>query len=135
MGMDENDNECNFKNGSKKLNLAIPYFCGQSSDCSVLGSRWALDQALINIETFFPVVGVLEDLHSTFSVLQTKLPQFFNGVHNLYNNELKDPHKNSIKHPKLNAALTEYLKKKLNLEYELYNFLVKRLKKQREAIV
>jgi hypothetical protein len=31
-----------------------PYFCGQHDDCMILGSRWALNEAYKNIESFYP---------------------------------------------------------------------------------
>ena len=66
-----------------------PYFCGQHPDCTILGSRWALNKALYNIESFYPVVGVLENMNSTLTVLQKKLPVFFRDVVSLYRNKLK----------------------------------------------
>ena len=66
-----------------------PYFCGQYPECTILGSRWALNRALHNVEAFYPVVGVLEDMNSTLHVLQNKLPKFFRGVIRLYSDKLK----------------------------------------------
>ena len=42
-----------------------------------------------NIESFYPVVGVLEDMNSTLAVLQRKLPRFFGNVTTLYKDRLK----------------------------------------------
>jgi dermatan/chondrotin sulfate uronyl 2-O-sulfotransferase UST len=61
-----------------------PYFCGQSDECSVINSKWALNKAKENIENWFPVVGILEDLETTFVILENKLPQFFQGLSKLY---------------------------------------------------
>ena len=54
----------------------------------VLGSEWALRKAILNVERVYPVVGTLEDLQLTFDVLEQKLPQFFHGITQLYNEEL-----------------------------------------------
>ena len=74
---------------TKWLFTIQPYFCGQSLNCTILGSRWALKKALYNIEKFYPVVGVLEDMNSTLSVLQENLPNFFENVVTVYKNKLK----------------------------------------------
>ena len=44
---------------------------------------------MYNIESFYPVVGVLEDMNSTLAVLQRKLPNFFGNVITLYKDGLK----------------------------------------------
>lgn len=49
-----------------------------------MNDKWALNQAKENVEHYYPVVGVLEELNSTLEVLESKLPYFFKGVLNLY---------------------------------------------------
>ena len=66
-----------------------PYFCGQYDECSLVQSKWALEKAKSNIEAFYPVVAVLEDLDNTFFVLENKLPKFFSGISKLYYETLK----------------------------------------------
>ena len=55
----------------------------------MLGSKWALNQAMRNIDAFYPVVGILEDMNSTLSVLQSRLPKFFRGIVKIYRDKLK----------------------------------------------
>ena len=66
-----------------------PYFCGQDAKCSVIKNEWALENAKANIEKWYPVIGTLEDLETTFFVLENKLPQFFKGISRIYFDELK----------------------------------------------
>ncbi|KAL1429462.1 hypothetical protein MTO96_016302 [Rhipicephalus appendiculatus] len=47
-------------------------------------SSWALDRARRNIERYFPVVGVLEDLNMTLALLEKHVPLFFRGATALY---------------------------------------------------
>ena len=49
---------------------------------------WALENAKLNIEKWYPVIGTLEDLETTFFVLENKLPQFFKGISKIYFEEL-----------------------------------------------
>ena len=55
----------------------------------MLQSKWALETAKANIEKWYPVVGILEDLQMTLFVLEHKLPLYFKGASNIYFNELK----------------------------------------------
>jgi hypothetical protein len=48
----------------------------------------ALKQAKTNVEKYFPVVGVLENLNETLAVLETRIPRYFNGLQDMYFNEL-----------------------------------------------
>ena len=40
----------------------------------------AVSIAKLNIEKYYPVVGVLEEFNTTMMVLEEKLPVFFNGA-------------------------------------------------------
>ena len=55
----------------------------------MIQNEWALENAKMNIEKWFPVIGVLEDLQTTFFVLENKIPQFFKGISKVYFEKLK----------------------------------------------
>jgi dermatan/chondrotin sulfate uronyl 2-O-sulfotransferase UST len=113
----------------------MPYFCGQQDECSVLQSKWALETAKANIEHWYPVVGILEDLQMTLFVLENKLPLFFKGASHIYFNELKEPHKNRGKPRRsLPREARQFLQQKLSHEYELYIFAKQRLKRQQREL-
>ncbi|EEB17124.1 Uronyl 2-sulfotransferase, putative [Pediculus humanus corporis] len=132
------DPECNFITGNN-YDLAIPYFCGQEPKCRILNDEWALRKAKENVENYFPVVGILEELNMTLAVLESKLPMFFKGVQNVYFNELLEPHKNKNKWkpkpPPFNQFVRSHLKNQLNYEYDFYYWIKSRLKKQYENII
>merc|ERR1712062_660333 len=108
--------ECNLKPGST-ADLAMPYFCGQNEK--------------LNIEKWYPVIGTLEDLETTFFVLENKLPQFFKGISKIYFEELNEPHKNRGRARRsLPKEALDILRGKLSQEYELYQFIKQRLKSQ-----
>ena len=67
----------------------IAYLCGQESFCTEVGSKKALARAKANVEEAYPVVGVLEQLDATLTVLEARLPQFFRGAPDLYFRQLK----------------------------------------------
>ena len=101
--LDFNDQECHITNGSMRdyaivrssnvetAKISIyctvtfqPYFCGQDIECTRHNSRWALKQAIENVERHYPVVGVLEDMDFTLRVMQAVLPRFFSGIHDKF---------------------------------------------------
>ena len=132
------------------MDSQIPYFCGDSKECLILGSRWALEQAKKNIQTNFVMVGILENLSMTHTVLECLLPDQLQGLskqheqHHLHvHSHHKDPesirYKWSLFHSVYKWYITYFsedakvaLKNRLSLEYELYDFVKERLKLQFE---
>ncbi|XP_036054427.1 heparan sulfate 2-O-sulfotransferase 1-like [Onychomys torridus] len=80
--------ECVANGGSyrapEKLWLQIPFFCGHSSECWNVGSRWAMDQAKYNLVNEYFLVGVTEELEDFIMLLEAALPRFFQGAIDLY---------------------------------------------------
>lgn len=54
----------------------------------MLNDPWALQAAKNNVERYYPVVGILEELNSTLEVLESNIPYFFKGVQKLYYKDL-----------------------------------------------
>ena len=48
--------------------------------CREFNSARALQQAKSNVEHFYAVVGVLEELDKTYAVMEQLLPTFFRGL-------------------------------------------------------
>ncbi len=98
--LDLEDPECNFYPGSDTVRAIVcltislspyqyimhfqPFFCGSGNDCSTARSQTALKRAMANIEAWYPVMGVLEDLESTLFALEFAVPRFFKGVTDIY---------------------------------------------------
>ncbi|KAL1764642.1 Heparan sulfate 2-O-sulfotransferase 1 [Sigmodon hispidus] len=77
----------------KKLWLQIPFFCGHSSECWNVGSRWAVDQAKYNLINEYFLVGVTEELEDFLMLLEAALPRFFRGATDLYHTGKKSHHR------------------------------------------
>lgn len=101
---------------------SIPYFCGDSELCRNLGNPQALQQAKTNIENNFLVVGTQEMWMEFTGVLQCKLPNYFQGIQ-----EYKTSILDSLSLPN---NIVKELKKRLEPEYNLYEFISKRLANQ-----
>ncbi|XP_018561941.1 uronyl 2-sulfotransferase-like [Anoplophora glabripennis] len=121
-------NNCNFKNG-KTYDLTIPYFCGHDPRCMMLNNDWALQTAKANVEKYYPVVGVLEELNVTLEILEYKIPYFFKGIQDLYKKDLLKVYRNKKK-PKILKIVQKKLKETLVKEYEFYEWIKSRLFRQ-----
>ncbi|KAE8745111.1 hypothetical protein FOCC_FOCC008286 [Frankliniella occidentalis] len=108
-----------------------PYFCGQDSRCrSASGNgAWALQHAKANMDQYFPVVGILEELNATLAVLESRQPLFFAGVRDVYRHQLHEPHVNwdRKKTSNFKPEIRRKVEKRLALEYELYIWAKQRL--------
>lgn len=104
-----------------------------------------------NVDRYFPVVGVLEELNTTLEVLEEKIPYFFKGVQTLYYKDLlrkenglfineriliddflfSEPHRKKNKR-KLNITkdISIYLKAVLKTEWQFYEWIKSRLFQQ-----
>ncbi|XP_066996205.2 heparan sulfate 2-O-sulfotransferase pipe [Anabrus simplex] len=122
------DPECTFVTG-KPYDLSIPYFCGQEEWCMLLNNERALEKAKANVDRYFPVVGVLEELNATLYVLERRLPYFFRGIQKIYFEELSEPHMNrNNKHlHNIPKEVRSRLEETLKTEYEFYTWIRARL--------
>ena len=62
-------------------NLSSPHPCLLLRPFNTVG---ALERAKRAVEQHYAVVGILEDLNSTLTVLEHYVPRFFSGASNVY---------------------------------------------------
>ncbi|XP_066145033.1 uronyl 2-sulfotransferase-like isoform X2 [Euwallacea fornicatus] len=119
--MQKKGKECNLKN-----DFSIPYFCGHDPKCRLPNTDWALGRAKENVEKYYRVVGVLEELNTTLSVLEDQIPQFFKGTMMTYERSLLDIYKRK-KNPEIPINFRKRVEKKLSKEIEFYYWVRQRL--------
>ena len=51
-------------------------------------NQWSLNRAKSNVERYYSVVGILEQVNTTLKVFEHKLPYFFKGLQNMYYKDL-----------------------------------------------
>ena len=66
------------------------FFCGHSEDCVGFNTERALNLAKENVEKHYAVVGVLEEMNKTLTVLEHYVPRFFKGARDVYYSELQN---------------------------------------------
>ena len=86
------------------------------------------------VEQIYSVVGVLEDLDSTFKALEAYIPKFFRTAKEIYdentsNLTITQTNKNPNKKPIKNSTRI-YLESRFDVEIEFYEFCKQRLQKQ-----
>ena len=100
--------------------------------CFKFNNFEALEKAKSNVEKFYPVVGITEDMSQTIKVLEAKMPEMFAGASNEYfnNSNVKAyRHQNHFKLPvskRVKAILTE----KFQHDIDFYQFCRQRLQIQ-----
>lgn len=82
------------------------------------------------MEKHFAVVGILEDLDMTLSVLERKLPRYFAGVMDLWSDSNSDGqvvNKGRNRRQDVSPETKEIIRANLTIEYEFYDFIKNRL--------
>ena len=97
----------------------------------------ALRLAKFNVEKFYPVVGITENIDMTLKVLEVKMPQYFKDAYNEYHTNVGVMSKRNINRDKKNVSpeVIQQLKQNLTNEYEFYYFCMQRLDKQYKSIL
>ncbi|XP_063602446.1 uncharacterized protein LOC134778531 isoform X2 [Penaeus indicus] len=101
-----------------------------------VGDRRALQMAKYHAETFYSVVGVLEDMSATYRALRHYLPRFFQRSFRadiVTENQRYNAHETARTPPVLNATKA-LMKSFLKEDYELYHFLRQRLHLQEKTV-
>lgn len=95
-------------------------------------SKVSMQMAKRTVETEYAVVGSLEDLNVTLSVLEHYIPRYFKDATKIYHENMGDLKKNmnGWKPAVIKDEVREMLKKNFTMEYEFYHFCKQRLYKQ-----
>ncbi|KAF7995439.1 hypothetical protein HCN44_006546 [Aphidius gifuensis] len=135
------DRECRYIEGEYHEGIGdhrrqTLFFCGHSEKCTPFNTVGALERAKLSVEKHYAVVGVLEDVNATLTVLENYIPQFFEGAKELYWDEMdafKRINKNAFK-PPVSEAIKEMVRKNFTREIEFYQFCRQRLHRQYRAL-
>ncbi|XP_066956265.1 heparan sulfate 2-O-sulfotransferase pipe isoform X1 [Macrobrachium rosenbergii] len=132
------DRECQYREGDERPDFAqlTEFFCGQDRNCTGFNTAYALQKAKENVEKNYAVVGVLEDLNTTLTVLEHYVPRFFKGAKHLYWNEVQRFSKvnRNIYKPPVSEKIKDIVRKNFTREIEFYEFCKRRLYMQYAAL-
>lgn len=99
-----------------------------NEECNVFGSRKALEMAKKNVDRYFAVVGVVEQMQESLQVLENYVPAFFKGARLLYAQTFHD-NKNRVK-PKVSTKIKNIVRANFTTEIEFYQYCKQRLWRQ-----
>jgi len=136
-----NDPECRYlpaqrRDGFGDHRRQTMFFCGHSEDCTGFNTEIAMRKAKENVEKHYAVVGVLEELNKTLTVLEHYVPRFFKGARDVYWNEIQifSRINRNIYKPPVAEATKEIVRKNFTRELEFFDFCKQRLHKQYLAL-
>merc|ERR1711884_927130 len=132
------DKECQWLEGGERDDFGqlTEFFCGQDDDCTGFNTEVAMKKAMYNVEKHYAVVGILEELNKTLTVLEHYVPRFFKGALNTYWEEIHMYSKinRNIYKPPVSEATKEIVRKNFTREIEFFEFCKQRLHKQYMAL-
>ena len=108
-----------------RTEMLLSYFCGQESICTDPDSREALAIARRAVEEEYSVVGVLEQLNVTLTVMEHLLPLWFQGARAFFEQHPIQDNRNP--HPEPSKAAAKILSWRLRHDIELYQLIKQRL--------
>ncbi|KAL0271532.1 UNVERIFIED_CONTAM: hypothetical protein PYX00_008596 [Menopon gallinae] len=135
------DRECRYIEGETHEGIGDHrrqslFFCGHSDACTPFNTEGALEKAKRAVEQHYAVVGVLEDLNSTLTVLENYIPRFFEGASQVFRDEVDRftrINRNLFK-PPVSEQVKEIVRRNFTREIEFYQFCRQRLHRQLLAL-
>eukprot|EP00095_Tigriopus_kingsejongensis_P010557 snap_masked-scaffold421_size176100-processed-gene-0.2 protein:Tk10557 transcript:snap_masked-scaffold421_size176100-processed-gene-0.2-mRNA-1 annotation:"heparan sulfate 2-o-sulfotransferase pipe" len=110
----------------------IMFFCGHGWECQIMNGEEGFKLAVANVESHFAVVGVLEEMDKSMTVLEHFLPRFFTGVKEVYSKNKQywsNVNKNKFR-PEVSGYVRDLVKRNMTREIEFYEYCKQRLHKQ-----
>ena len=114
----------------ENTNEMTKYFCGQTRECSNSSSPAALETAIRNMQTKYTLVGLLEEFHTTYAMLEYLLPTFFNGSSSMH---IRHSNKGKSSKPNVTNETINLLKKWNANDIYLHKLIVDRFHKESQA--
>ena len=110
----------------------LSYFCGYGPGCSDPKSVVSLQKAKVAVEEQYSVVGVSEMRNISLRVMEAFLPKWFRGATSMEEEEKREM-VNS--HPEPGEEAKAEMKRRLELDYDFYQFCIQRLQIQWKTIL
>ncbi|XP_035724495.1 heparan sulfate 2-O-sulfotransferase pipe-like isoform X1 [Vespa mandarinia] len=135
------DRECRYLKGEIHEGIGdhrrqTLFFCGHSEKCTPFNTVGALERAKLAVEKHYAVVGVLEDVNTTLTVLENYIPRFFRGAAQVYHdqtNAFTSINRNFFK-PPVSEEVKDIVRRNFTREVEFYQFCKQRLYRQLRAL-
>ena len=114
----------------------VQFLCGSDDDCRVFASQKTTQRAKENIEKYYTVVGILEEITESLVVFERFIPQYFKNATDMYTRLITETKtgewrmKRNMQWPKVQNSIWKHLTKTFSYELDFYAFCKSRLHKQ-----
>ena len=86
--------------------------------------------AKLNVEKYYSVVGILENMDETIRVLESYVPAYFEGASQVFYEKMSNKINQNVHKPNVSNDIKNLVKANMTLEMEFYNFCRQKLFKQ-----
>ena len=117
-----------------EVSSQIAYFCGYGPQCGISNRKGRLYQAMMNVEKYYSVVGVLEEMEKSLEVFEKLVPRYFKGAVEVERIKRRQKVNSNFKKPKLSSEARKLLESYLEEEIQFYHFCRQRLHMQYNVI-
>ncbi|KAK3881992.1 hypothetical protein Pcinc_013596 [Petrolisthes cinctipes] len=102
----------------------------------IVGSRDALQEAKRVVSEEYSVVGLVEHMDLSLTLMETLVPRYFTGAVRIYKKIKKVDNNININHqkPQVSLAIKKKLMRMFSNDMDLYNFVEQRLFQQRPTV-
>uniref|UniRef100_A0A8D9B2P0 Heparan sulfate 2-O-sulfotransferase pipe n=1 Tax=Cacopsylla melanoneura TaxID=428564 RepID=A0A8D9B2P0_9HEMI len=135
------DRECSYLSGETREGIGDHrrqslFFCGHDESCLPFNTVGALEKAKMAVEKHYAVVGVLEDLNTTMTVMENYIPRFFAHASQIYHEDMVQYRKinHNIFKPPVREEIKQIVRQNFTREIEFYQFCRQRLHRQLYAL-
>ena len=113
----------------------IAVFCGSKEKCSQFGSKEALKEAKRNVEKYYAVVGVTEEMETSMIVFEKFIPKYFRNALRFYHEFMRATNNqgrnmNIFRPARISQYIINQLMTNFSLEIDFYTFCKARLNQQ-----
>ena len=100
-------------------------------ECNYFESEEALATAKKNVEKYFAVVGILEQMQKSLQVFEDYVPRYFANARKIYKDMMREKHVNKNQYkPYTPNYIRSLIAPNFTLEIDFYEFCKQRLNKQ-----
>ncbi|XP_035711696.1 heparan sulfate 2-O-sulfotransferase pipe-like [Folsomia candida] len=128
----QNDDECRFEGAHENVWSQMMFFCGMDERCNEKNGAWALSRAMENVDKYYSVVGVLEELDLSLEVFEAYIPRVFAGARETYlkNKETMVSINKNQEKPNIPEEVKQLVRDEMGNEVRFYEFCKQRLHRQ-----
>ena len=109
------------------------FFCGYTMECIHGSNYYKYSKAIENVQKYYSVIGVLEEMEKTLNVFENFLPRYFKSSVKLFGQDKEKRNSNRFKQI-ISTQARKILQRQLYYEIQFYEFVKFRLLSQYQTL-